>query len=327
MIPLLSKIGDGRILLQDSPDVSISPCKFDDSLSLISSTDFFTPVSQDPYKQGRIAIANVLSDLYAVGVHDIDSVLMILTLSTSIPEEFRDIVTSEMIRGFNEGCTLACTKCTGGQTIFNPWPLIGGTASSIVRNDLLVRPDRLQSGDVLVLTKPLGTQIVGNLALWMLDDSRWNNVVSKLIDESTAKRAVSVGEESMMRLNRNAAIAMRRVGAHGATDVTGFGILGHANNLANVQKEAVDIEISRLPIIRGLVALQKGVTVDYRLTKGYSAETSGGLLIAMPHEKVELFKEYMQQTGEPNVWIVGRVVEGERKARIFPERELEIVEV
>ena len=327
LIPLLAKIGDGKILEQDSPDVSITTCKFDSSLSLVSSTDFFTPVSQNPYVQGRIAISNVLSDLYAVGITNIDTVLMILTVSTLIPEEFRDIVTAEMIRGFNDGCEIANTRCTGGQTIFNPWPLIGGTASSIVRSDRIVRPDKLQPGDVLLLTKPLGTQIVGNLALWMLDDARWNGSVSKYIDVNTAKRAISMGEESMMRLNRNASAAMLTAGAHGCTDVTGFGILGHARNLALVQEKAVDLEITHLPVIKGLVPLQKGITIDYKLTKGLSAETSGGLLIALSPEQVEIFQTEMAKFGEPNAWIVGRVVEGERTARILPEEELTIIEV
>lgn len=327
LLPLLAKIGDGKILQQDSPDVSMIPCSFNPNLILVSSTDFFTPVSQNPYFQGRIAIANVLSDLYAVGVVQIDSVLMILTLSTMIPVEQREIVTSEMIRGFNDGCILAGTRCTGGQTVFNPWPLIGGTGSSVVQSSAVVRPDRLQDGDVIVLTKPLGTQIVGNLALWMLDDNRWNGVVSKLIDEETAKRAVRIGEESMMRLNRNAAVGMAIFDAHGCTDVTGFGVLGHAENLAKVQKADVDIEITHLPIIKGLVGLETGVTIDYKLTRGYSAETSGGLLIAFPPHQVEAFKAFLASVQEPDVWIVGRVLRGTKTARILPKEQLKIIQV
>lgn len=327
LVPLLATIGNGKILEQDSPDVSLVPCSFDPELTLVSSTDFFTPVSQNPYNQGRIAIANVLSDLYAVGVVHVDSVLMILTLSTMIPPEQRGIVTSEMIRGFNDGCELAGTRCTGGQTVFNPWSLIGGTASSIMKTAAIIRPDRLACGDVLVLTKPLGSQIVGNLALWMLDDTRWSTIVSKRIDEETARRAVRIGEESMMRLNKNAAIVMASCGAHGCTDVTGFGILGHAKNLARVQKSAIDIEITALPIIKGLVALETGVTVDYRLTKGYSAETSGGLLIALPTDRVAEFRQKMKELGEPDTWIVGKVVEGNRHAKILSQEELTIIEV
>ena len=262
-----------------------------------------------------------------MGVTHIDTVLMILTLSTVMPTEARDVVTSEMIRGFVEGCKLASTICSGGQTVHNPWPLIGGTASAMVRSSSIVRPDLAVPGDVLVLTKPLGTQIVGNLALWLLDDSRWSSTVSKLITEEAAKRAIRVGEESMMRLNMNAARVMCEVGAHGATDVTGFGILGHASNLAAVQKNPVDFEITALPIIKGLVPLEKGITIDYRLTEGVSAETSGGLLVILPPEKVEAFMDKMKQSGEPDVWIVGKVVEGKREAKILDRNVIQIIDV
>jgi len=231
-----------------------------------------------------------------------------------------------MIRGFVDGCKLAGTECSGGHTVHNPWPLIGGTASSVVKTSLVVRSDQAKPGDVLILTKPLGTQIIGNLALWMLDDNRWSTVVSKLIAEDTAVRAVEIGEQSMMRLNLNAAKAMATVGAHGATDVTGFGILGHASNLAAVQKENVDFEITALPIIKGLVPLEKGVTIDYRLTKGYSAETSGGLLIVLPAEKVHAFRAEMVKCGEPELWVVGRVVgNGNKRARILDN--IDIIDV
>jgi selenide,water dikinase len=252
---------------------------------------------------------------------------MILTLSTSMATDARDIVTSEMIRGFIDGCKLAGTICTGGQTIHNPWSLIGGTASSMVLSSSVVRPDRAQAGDVLVLTKPLGTQIVGNLALWMLDDSRWTAKVSGLIDEETARRAVRVGEESMMRLNLNAARAMVEIGAHGATDVTGFGIFGHATNLVTVQKNNVNFEITALPIIKGLVPLEKGVTIDYRLTMGLSAETSGGLLVILPCDKVGDFEAKMLEVGEPHVWTVGRVVEGNRQVEILERDRISIIDV
>lgn len=326
LVPLLTTI-NSSILHEDSPDVSMIACRHNPDLTLVSSTDFFTPVSQNPYNQGRIAIANVLSDLYAVGVVDIDSVLMILTLSTTMPRESRDIVTREMIRGFIEGCELAGTRCTGGQTVHNPWTLIGGTASSIVPTAKLVRPDNLQPGDILILTKPLGTQICGNLALWMLDDTRWSTKVSHLIDEATAVRAVAVGEESMMRLNLTAARVMLEIGAHGATDVTGFGILGHAKNLAQVQKNDVDIVITALPVIRGLLALESSVTVDYGLSKGTSAETSGGLLIAIPEALETEFRTRMINAGEPDVWRVGHVEHGGKTARILPKEELLILEV
>jgi len=107
--------------------------------------------------QGRIACCNVLSDLYAMGVDRVDHILMILGVSLMMNEDQREIVTREMIRGFNDCATEAETKITGGQSIMNPWPMIGGVANVMVLKDEYVRPNFGQPGDVIILTKPLGT--------------------------------------------------------------------------------------------------------------------------------------------------------------------------
>eukprot|EP00438_Fugacium_kawagutii_P027060 Skav214851 [mRNA] locus=scaffold16:191632:195209:+ [translate_table: standard] len=273
------------MLREDSPDVSLIPIGAlggqQEKIFLASTTDFFSPISLDPYNQGRIACANTLSDLYAIGAHRVDTMLMILSVSTKMEEEHRDIVTKKMIEGFNDACREAETQVSGGQTVFNPWPILGGCASTTLTEQEIVRADGLQSGDVLVLTKPLGSQIAANLALWLGDCEKWRKA-SQVIDVDTAIRAVQKAERGMMRLNRNAARLMLRFGAHGATDITGFGLLGHARNLAAVQREEVALEIRKMPIIRGLLALESCVDANYQLSKGFSAETSGGLLVALP---------------------------------------------
>eukprot|EP00435_Cladocopium_sp_Y103_P068433 s689_g31.t1 len=124
-----------------------------------------------------------------------------------------------------------------------------------------------------------------------------------------------------MRLNRNAAKLMCRFGANGATDITGFGLLGHANNLAAVQKAEVSIEIRKMPIIRGLLALESCVDANYQLSKGFSAETSGGLLVALPSlPSAQDFVAALQSPEfdgpEAEAWIVGEVVAGDRTARL-----------
>eukprot|EP00124_Ichthyophonus_hoferi_P003535 Ihof_evm6s310 gene=Ihof_evmTU6s310 len=124
----------------------------------VTTTDFFYPLVEEPYTQGRISCANVISDMYAVGVTEIDNMLMILAASTDIPVEFRDVVTMEMIRGFNDLASEAGTKVTGGQSVLNPWPMLGGVAQSIVMEESVLTPDGAVPGDVLVLTKPLGMQ-------------------------------------------------------------------------------------------------------------------------------------------------------------------------
>jgi selenide, water dikinase len=113
--------------------------------------------------QGRIACCNTLSDIYAMGIDRVDHMLMVLGISRIMKEEDREIVTREMIRGFNDCASEAETMVTGGQSIMNPWPIIGGVANTMCREDEYIRPNFGRSGDILVLTKPLGTQVAVNL--------------------------------------------------------------------------------------------------------------------------------------------------------------------
>src|SRR4051794_41167438 len=99
-------------------------------MCIVSTTDFFFPLVEDPYVQGRIACCNVLSDMYAMGVDEVDNVLMLLAASIDMPEPDRSVCTRLIIRGFDDTCKLAGTAVTGGQTVKNPWPIIGGVAKS-----------------------------------------------------------------------------------------------------------------------------------------------------------------------------------------------------
>lgn len=117
--------------------------------------------------------------------------------------------------------------------------------------------------------------------------------------------------KSMSRLNRNGARLMHKYGAHGATDVTGFGIMGHSNNLAKNQKASVQFEIHTLPVIKDMKKIDEKITF-FSLMKGYSAETSGGLLIGLPADKAESFcKELEEMDGHP-AWIIGRVIKSDK---------------
>lgn len=101
-------------------------------LSLVQTTDFFYPLVEDPYMQGKIACANVLSDLYAMGVSDCDNMLMLLGVSTDMTAKEREVVTTLMIKGFNDLAKEAGTSVNGGQTVLNPWYIVGGVATSVV---------------------------------------------------------------------------------------------------------------------------------------------------------------------------------------------------
>jgi len=121
---------------------------------------------------------------------------------------------------------------TGGQSIMNPWPIIGGVANVVCREDEYIKPNYGKEGDVIILTKPLGTQVAVNLNEWLYENNRNWEKSAKFVDKEQAQTAYYLALESMAHLNRNAAKLMKKYKSHGATDITGFGILGHAQNLA-----------------------------------------------------------------------------------------------
>ncbi|EAN89182.1 putative selenophosphate synthetase [Trypanosoma cruzi] len=279
-------------------------------LFMVSTTDFFFPSVEDPYLQGQIAASNVLSDLYSMGIDRCDTVLMMLAASTEMDEVEREISTREIMKGFVDQVRLAGSDVTGGQTVMNPWPLIGGVATSVVTELEMVRPTGLCIGDVLVLTKPLGNQVAVNLKQWVRRPSPiyLETIQGKMTTEEV-EELYNAATDSMKRLNRNAARLMRRHGAHGATDVTGFGILGHAHNLAVAQEKEVCLLLEALPIYKGALKASKLMSDKYQLLKGYSAETSGGLLVAFGDlcTAERYIKEICEVDREP-AWVVGSVI-------------------
>jgi len=274
---------------------------------MVSTTDFFYPLVDDPYMQGRIGAANVLSDLYAMGVVHCDNVLMILAGSRDMSKLQRDVTTRLMIEGFNDAVKEADSEVTGGQTVLNPWPIIGGAATSVCSQDDFIMPRNAVPGDVIVLTKPLGTQVAVNANQWRFQEKSWADV-QDVITKEEAERAYLVAMESMARLNRNAAKLMHKYGAHAATDVTGFGIVGHGRNLAGNQTAAVNFEIHTLPIIRNMIEVDKKVQY-FSLLQGFSAETSGGLFICIPADKAEAFCKELEELDHNPAWIIGRVLQ------------------
>lgn len=132
-------IGDGSIGV-DTPDCSSMPIANSSKL-LVSTCDFFYPLVDDPYNQGKIAACNVLSDLYAMGIVDINTVLMIFGVSTKMTELEKEVTTTLMIKGFNDKCNEAGAPVTGGQTVYNPWTMIGGTAMATVEKADVIQPN------------------------------------------------------------------------------------------------------------------------------------------------------------------------------------------
>lgn len=305
-------------------DCSIVESQKYEGLYVISTVDFFYPLVEDPYLQGRIAACNVLSDMYSMGIDTIDNVLMTLAASQQMEKAVQRIATEQMMRGFGDLCKEAGTCVTGGQTILNPWPIIGGVAKSILKEKDFIRPEHAVAGDVLVLTKPLGTQLAVNMREWLHQPSRRDKLL-ELMSEEVVNRAFSIAQASMGRLNRDAARLMHKYQAHAGTDVTGFGILGHVDNLAKNQKACVRFVIDRLPCIASTMKVADAYPF-FKLREGYSAETSGGLLIAMPADQAPAYcKEIEEAEGWP-AWVIGKVEAAEERVALM-SANLEVIEV
>lgn len=283
-----------------------------EGLYLVSTTDFFYPLVEDPYVQGRIACCNVLSDIYAMGVVDVDTMLMILGVSTDMTPNERDVSTTLVIQGFNDCAREANTNVTGGQTVLNPWPISGGVAKALVREDEMIRPIHALPGHKVVLTKPLGTQVAVNLMQWLKSEPAAWDRVKHVITAEQVRESYSTATESMARLNLEGAKLMHAHGARAGTDVTGFGIKGHAENLASSQTAKVDLVIDTLPLIRGTGEVDAALGNMFKLMAGLSAETSGGLMVCVPAENAQAFVD----ASSTPAWIIGEVVEGTGTARI-----------
>lgn len=290
-------------------DSSVVESKKYPGLFQVSTTDFFYPLVEDPVDQGRIAACNVMSDMYAMGVVDIDNVLMLLATSLEMPPEYATIVTAQMIKGFDEQVKEAGSIVSGGQSVRNPWPIIGGVAQSICKAEDIIMPINAQAGDVIILTKAIGTQLAVNAKQWMWDPVKFANYAPEFTDERTVRRAFFLANKGMKRLNKVGATLMHKYHAHAATDVTGFGILGHLDALVKNQTRDVSFEIHTLPIIAGMAKLSAAAP-GFKLLQGFSAETSGGLMICLSEsDAIKYIEEIQQIEGEP-AWIIGKVTEG-----------------
>ncbi|KAG8283189.1 Selenide, water dikinase 1 [Homalodisca vitripennis] len=238
---------------------------------------------------GRIACVNVVSDLYTVGVTEIDSMHMILAVSKKMSYEEGGVTTELIMEGFSDAAKDAGTKVTGRDTRINPWCTIGCVTTSVCQLNEFIMPINTVAGDVLVLTKVLGTQVACK-ALTMIDTHvLWPKV-------NTAGHEMAVN--SMARLIKTAAKVMHMFSTHAATDVTGYGILGHAENLAKYQKNLVTFLIHNLPVIYRMAAVAKVCDNLIKLHKGRIPETPGGLLCCRTRDHGEAYsKEIERQEG------------------------------
>lgn len=290
-----------------NPDVLVGMETGDDAavyrlrpdLALVVTTDFFTPVVDDAYTFGAIAAANALSDIYAMGARP----LMAVNLVAFPIKELPGSVLADILRGGAEKTREAGIEILGGHSIDDHEPKYGLAVIGTVHPDRIVRNRGGRAGDALLLTKPLGTGII-------------TTAIKHGVAPPEAERAAV---ESMLRLNRDGAQAMEGVEVHAATDVTGFGLLGHLHYLARASGVAARIDSAAVPLLPAAEELADGGEVpggtrsnerflagkvrrafpvsDVTQTVLSDAQTSGGLLIAVPPGAVDALSEALRQRG------------------------------
>ncbi|MFB6354626.1 MAG: selenide, water dikinase SelD [Halobacteriales archaeon] len=297
--------GQPGLLAGVGEDAAVQP--IDKGRALVSTLDVFTPIADDPYDFGRVAAVNAASDAFATGAVDDLACLVMLGL----PRELTDVAPA-VLSGVVDAMAGMEGVVAGGHTILNPWPLAGGAVTATAPRDALLTTDGARPGDRLYLTKPLGTQPAMG-ALRVLDGEFGDEVRA-----ATDRDVGAVGEEAlawMLTPNREAALAARELASAG-TDVTGFGLLGEARTLA--RRSGVGVELTRLPVVAGTEALSR--LFGYGLADGESAETSGGLLLAVPAGRADTLASALADAGVFHR-DVGRVTDGEGAQLVDPTLE------
>ncbi len=269
--------------------------------------DFFPPLVDDPATFGAIAAANALSDVFAMG----GRVLFALSVA-AFPEELPPAVMAAIVRGAAEVVREAGGTLAGGHTIRDPEPKFGLAVVGVAHPDRLLRKGGARPGDVLLLTKPLGTGLL----------------VSGTRQGRTAPADLEATITSMRRLNRGAAEVLVAAGIRAATDVTGFGLLGHGLEMARASGVRLVFDAAAIPALPGALALATagvetggaahnrrfvapalevaaGVTPPL-VALAHDPQTSGGLLAAVPPDAVRALEGALDAAGVP-WWRVGRV--------------------
>lgn len=281
--------------------------KLRDDLAIIQTVDFFTPIVDDPYAFGQIAVANALSDVYAMGGKPITAMNIVCFPSKSM--DFS--VLREVLKGGLDKITESEAVLVGGHSVDDPELKYGLSVTGIVHPDKVIMNSGSQPGDKLILTKPLGTGIINTA------------IKANMADADT----VTALTEQMSALNRKGSEIIQEIGVHACTDVTGFGLLGHACEMIQNSEIGFEIDHSAVPIIphaiewgkMGLIPAGTYRNRDFRagMVKFnetvpewipdilFDPQTSGGLIISVPDEKAQTLLDKLHEAGIDQSTIIG----------------------
>lgn len=303
---------DPNVLVGSATADDAAIYRLSDDVALVLTTDFFTPIVDDPADFGRIAAANALSDVYAMGGRPVAALNLV-----GFPDQGLDTsVLGDILRGGAEKAREAGIDVVGGHTIKTDEPIYGMAVTGTVHPRRAITNAGGKPGDVLVLTKPLGVGIVTTAA---------KNDVDRL-------GAIGEAIALMSTLNRAAADAMQDVGVHAATDVTGFGLLGHLRNLARASGASAVVNHAAVPSLASAwTYVREGIApggthanrrfllehVDFEAGVDEAsqlllcdAQTSGGMLIAVPRELEAALRSALLERGAPCAVAIGHLEAG-----------------
>ncbi len=290
---------DSRVLVGTETSDDATVFKISDEFAIVQSLDFFTPIVDDPYDFGAIAAANALSDIYAMGASPLFAMNIVGFPENRLPLS----VLEQILRGAHDKAAEAGISVQGGHTIEDPEPKYGMVVCGGIHPDKVIRNFGAKPGDKMILTKPLGTGILSTaLKRGMIDRELQKEVIAR-----------------MSALNKVAAEAMAKCRVNACTDITGFGLLGHLLEMSRASEVNAIINFGKVPFLREVKALAAAGVIpggtfnnlDYvkahvdfgRLTRTQQlmlcdAQTSGGLLIALPEEEAMKFLEEFRGSGD-----------------------------
>ena len=284
--------------------------RIDEKRAIVVTTDFFTPVVDEAYDYGSIAAANSISDAYAMGARPF------LALNvTALPPDLPNEISSEILRGGAEKAREAGVVIAGGHTITDKEPKYGLVVLGFVEIDKMMTKGGARAGDALVLSKPLG----------------FGTTTTAIKQQKATPEEIAEVVGWMSRLNKIASELALDFGVHGATDITGFSLLGHAHEMAATSGVGLRFSFSKIPFIScarkfaeswtfpggssdNRLFFEKHVTFDESVDEEnqmllFDAQTSGGLLLSVPPERLDAMLARAQELAQP-LWYIGEVVAG-----------------
>ena len=304
-------MSDPNVLVGTETSDDAAVYQLDSDRAIVQTVDYITPVVDDPYSCGQIAAANSLSDIYAMGATPLFALNIVGFPVGSLPLS----VLEEILRGGADKVREAGASIIGGHSIDDPEPKYGLVVTGLINPAKIFRNSTARVGDDLILTKPLGLGII----------------TTGIKREKVAKATIDAAVDLMATLNRGASEAMVEVGANACTDVTGFGLLGHLHEMTAAAKVGARVFLSKVPVLseawgliqggicpggtrrnrdslQGAIVWSPEIRDDAQLIL-CDAQTSGGLLIAVPKEMTPALIQRLRVHRAPAAALIGEVIE------------------